>query len=63
MIYTFELTEPQLIRITDYLDSIYVDRPQEYILGVQHRITDDLVFVVIECSESTAVYLHLMGSL
>lgn len=60
MLYTFELTEAQLVRVTDYLDSIYVSRPQEYILGVQHRLTDDLLFVIVDCSEQTAVWLRLI---
>lgn len=60
MLYTFELTEDQLMRVTDYLDSIYVTRPQEYILGVQHRLTDDLLFVIVDCSEQTAIWLRLI---
>lgn len=60
MLYTFELTEAQLDRVVDYLDSIYVARPQEYILGVQHRLTDDLLFVIVDCSEQTAVWLRLI---
>lgn len=61
MLYTFELTEPQLSRITDYLDSTYVERPREYILGVQHRLYDDLVFVTIDCSPETATFIHLLS--
>lgn len=60
MLYTFELTEDQLTRVTDYLDGVYVSRPAEYILGVQHRLTDDLVFVTIECTPETATYIHLL---
>lgn len=61
MLYTFELTEHQLLRVTDYLDSQYVCRPAEYIMGVQHRLTDDLVWVVIECSPETATFIHLIS--
>lgn len=61
MLYTFELTETQLLRVTDYLDGTYVQRPREYILGVQHRLTDDLVFVTIECTPETATFIHLIS--
>ena len=60
MLYTFELSEPTLERVTDYLDSQYASGSQQYILGVQHRLTDDLVFVVIECSPESATYIHLL---
>lgn len=60
MLYTFELTEQSLQRIEQYLDSTYVDRPNQYILAVQRRITDDLLFVTIDCDPSTATYIHLL---
>ena len=60
MLYSFELTEPQLNRVTDYLDSLYARGSHQYILGVQHRLTDDLVFVIIECTPDSATYIHLM---
>ena len=60
MLYTFELTESALDRIEQYLDSTYVQRPSQYILAVQRRITDDLLFVTIECDDRTATYIHLM---
>jgi len=60
MLYTFELTEPTLNRVEDYLHSHYTYQHQEYILGVQSRLTDDLVWVVIECSPETAVLIQLL---
>lgn len=60
MLYTFELTEDTLLRVTDYLDTHYAVSHQEYIMGVQHRLTDDLLFVIIECSPETATYIHLL---
>jgi hypothetical protein len=60
MLYTFELTEAVLERVTDYLDSTYVERPTQYVLAVQRRITDDLVFVTIDCEPATATYIHLL---
>jgi hypothetical protein len=60
MLYTFELDEPTLERVNDYLDSLYAQGSQQYILGVQHRLTDDLLFVMIECSPESATYIHLL---
>jgi hypothetical protein len=60
MLYTFEFDEPTLDRVTDYLDSLYAQHSQQYILGVQHRLTDDLLLVMIECSPESATYIHLL---
>jgi hypothetical protein len=60
MLYTFEITEAVLDRVTDYLASQYTQGSHQYILGVQHRITDDLLFVVIECTPESATYIHLL---
>ena len=60
MLYTFEFTEHTLNRVQDYLDTHYALSHQEYIMGVQHRLTDDLLFVIIECSPETATYIHLL---
>jgi hypothetical protein len=60
MLYTFELTEAVLFRVTDYLDSMYAEGSHQYVLGVQHRLHDDLVFVMIECSPESATYIHLL---
>ena len=60
MLYTFTLTEQSLDRVEDYLSSLYSQGHHQYILGVQHRITDDLVFVVIECTPESATYIHLL---
>ena len=60
MLYTFTLTEHMLYRVDDYLSSLYSQGSEQYILGVQHRLTDDLVFVVIECSPESATYIHLL---
>jgi arginine decarboxylase-like protein len=61
MLYTFELTETQLDRVQTYLDSVYARGSHQYILGVQHRLHDDLVFVVVECSPESATYIHLIA--
>lgn len=61
MLYTFELTEAVLARVTAYLDAVYADGHHQYILGVQHRLTDDLVFVIIDCSPESATYIHLLA--
>lgn len=60
MLYTFEVTEATLDRIEQYLDSTYVERPTQYILAVQRRITDDLLYVTIDCEPVTATYIHLL---
>lgn len=60
MLYTFTVTEAVLDRVTAYLDSLYAQGSHQYILGVQHRLHDDLVFVMIECSEESATYIHLL---
>lgn len=60
MLYTFELTEHALARVTDYLDTAYTSDYSQYIVGVQQRITDDLVFVIIECSPESATFIHLL---
>lgn len=60
MLYTFELTEQALDRIEHYLDTHYTVDHQQYILAVQSRITDDLLFVVIDCSPETATYIYLL---
>jgi hypothetical protein len=60
MLYTFTFTESVLDRVQDYLDSLYAQGHHQYILGVQHRITDDLVFVMIECTPESATYIHLL---
>jgi hypothetical protein len=60
MLYTFEFDEPTLDRVTDYLHSLYSQGHHQYILGVQHRLTDDLLLVMIECSPESATYIHLL---
>ena len=60
MLYTFELTDAQLQRVEDYLVSHFDHGHCEYILGVQHHIMDDLVFVIIDCTPETATFIHLI---
>lgn len=60
MLYTFTVTEAQLERVTDYLDTLYAHGSHQYVLGVQHRLTDDLVFVMIECTPESATYIYLI---
>ena len=60
MLYTFELTEAQLDRVTEWLDTQYLLRPRQYILSVQHRLFDDFIVVVIDCDEGAAVWISLM---
>lgn len=59
MLYTFELTEDQLDRVSDYLATLYAEGSHQYILGVQHRITDDLIWVIVDCSQHTAIWIGL----
>lgn len=59
MLYTFELTETELARVSDYLDQLYAQGSHQYILGVQHRLTDDLIWVTVDCAEHTAVWIGL----
>jgi len=61
MLYTFEFTPSVLQRVEHYLDQHFQDQHREYIMGVQHRISDDLLFVVIECTPETATLLHMMS--
>lgn len=60
MLYTFTATETQLDRVQIYLDGLYAGGSHQYILGVQHRLYDDLIFVMIECSEQSAVFIGLI---
>jgi len=59
MLYTFELTEQQLLSVTDYLDTLYSEGSHQYILGVQHRVTADLIWVTLDCSAHTATWISL----
>ena len=63
MLYTFTVSESGLLRITDYLDQCW-QWPGPYdrhIWSVQH-LQEDLVFVVVECDDATAVFLALLAS-
>lgn len=62
MLYTFEFTEADLVRVTDYLDAQwqYPDRHHRYIWAVQRSLIDDRVYCQIECDEATAVWISLM---
>lgn len=60
MLYTFELTDTALGRVTDYLDSLYLQDSSQYVMGVQHRLHDDLVFVIIDCTAESACWIHLI---
>jgi hypothetical protein len=57
MLYTFELTETELDRVTDYLDQ---QDYRQYILAVNHRLFDTSLFVIIDCSPESAVFIQLM---
>lgn len=61
MLYTFELTEQALVRVQDYLARLYSEGHYQYVLGVQHRLTDDLVFVMVECTPESATWISLLG--
>lgn len=61
MLYTYLLSESALARVDDYLANHWQENQHEYILGVQHRLTDDLVLVMIECDAKTAVWLELLS--
>lgn len=60
MLYTFTLTEDQLDRVTDYLDRVYGLDHRQYILAVQPQLWEDLILVVVDCTEATAVYIELL---
>ena len=60
MLYTFELTESALSRAIDYLDSSYTQGSSQYIVGVEQRLHDDLVFVMIDCTAESACWIHLI---
>ena len=60
MLYTFEMTEAALNRVDEYLAEQWQKDCRQRILGVQHRITDDLLFVTVECDPKTAVWLELL---
>ena len=61
MLYTFELTEERLDRVTDYLAIVYTAGAQQYIVYVQQRLTDDLLYVVVDCSPESATFIHLIA--
>jgi hypothetical protein len=59
-IYTFEFTEHELSRVTDYLHTVdALDFPQR-ILHIQQRLHDDLVFVAIDCTAESATWIWLI---
>jgi hypothetical protein len=60
MLYTFELTAAVLSRVDDYLSQLYAEGSHQRIMGVQHRLDDDLLFVIIDCSPESATYIHLL---
>lgn len=61
MFYTFTVNQTQFERISDYLDSHYVDRPNQYIFAVQRSLFEDRLVIIVDCSEQTAVILELMS--
>jgi len=61
MLYTFQLSETALDRIEGYLIDHYSVDNHEYVLAVQHHLTDSLITVVIDCSPETATFLHLLA--
>ena len=60
MLYTFTVTESQLAKIDRYLSGRWGLGDHQYILGVQPHLTDDLVFVVVDCTEDAAIYISLL---
>lgn len=64
MLYTFTVTERDLDRISDYLDSQwqYPGPYDRYIWSVQRSMVNDWVLVSVECDEVTATMLRLMIS-
>ena len=61
MLYTFTVTEDRLIAMEHYLDSIYLERPREHVMGVQRSLVDDQVWVIIDCEPETATFLYLLA--
>lgn len=61
MLYTFTVTERDLLRITDYLDGQwqYPNQLNRYIWSIQRSLIDDRVVLVVECDEVTATFLAL----
>lgn len=62
MLYTFEMTESVLDRVQTYLDGLYAGGSHQYVLGVQHRLTDDLVWVMVDCTPESAVWITLLNA-
>lgn len=60
MLYTFEMSESALARVDDYLRQRWNNDYQEYILGVEHRSSDSVLLVMIDCDESTATWLAML---
>lgn len=63
MLYTFTITEQDLMRVTDYLDAQWqwpgpYDR---YIWAVQRSLIDDRVVLTVECDDATAVWISLIS--
>ena len=58
MLYTFEFTNSQLMRVDDWLSQ---QGGNQYIIAVQRRLFEDSVITIIDCDPATAVWLALMG--
>lgn len=60
MPYNFTVTEPQLERISLYMQSLYHADYRQYIVTKHCRLADDLIVVVIDCSPESATFIHLI---
>ena len=60
MLYTFEITESVLDRVQTHLDGLCAQGSPQRILGVQQRLTDDLVWVMVDCTPESAVWITLL---
>lgn len=58
-LYTFEFTEAELSRVTDYLHTVTAQDPPQRILHIQPRLTDDVMFVAIDCTAESACWIWL----
>lgn len=59
MLYTFAFTEPELLRVDDYLATLPSEHSHQYILGVEPGVTVDLIWVTIDCTAPTAIWIGL----
>lgn len=60
MLYTFELTEPALAKITDYLLHCTDLHTDQYIMALEPHTHHNVIIVIIDCSPESATWIHLI---